>query len=70
MPSPICPDNDPASSSFDSNSRSLQTTIEESAAGPPRKYYRLTEKGNGILTRVNGCWAKMKTGADGLKGEV
>ena len=48
----------------------VQTTIEESAEGPPRKYYRLTEKGKGILTRMNDCWVKMKTGADGLKGEV
>ncbi len=48
----------------------LQTTIEESAEGPPRKYYRLTEKGTGILPRMNDCWVKMKTGADGLKGEV
>jgi len=48
----------------------LQTTIEESAAGPPRKYYRLTGKGAEILTRMNDCWGKMKTGADGLKGEV
>ena len=48
----------------------MQTTIEESAEGPPRKYYRLTEKGKGILTRMNDCWGKMKTGADGLKGEA
>ena len=48
----------------------VQTTIEESAEGPPRKYYRLTEKGKLILTRMNDCWVKMKTGTDGLKGEV
>ncbi len=48
----------------------LQTTIEESAEGPPRKYYRLTKKGTSILPRMNDCWLKVKTGADGLKGEV
>jgi len=47
----------------------VETTIEESAEGPARKYYTLSEKGRGILVRMNDCWAKMKTGADGLKRE-
>ena len=47
----------------------VETTIEESAEGPARKYYTVSEKGRGILARMNACWAKMKTGTDGLKRE-
>ncbi len=47
----------------------VETTIEESASGPARKYYTVSEKGHGILARMNDCWGKMKTGTDGLKRE-
>jgi len=47
----------------------VETTIEESAEGPARKYYTVSEKGRGILARMNDCWGKMKTGTDGLKRE-
>lgn len=29
---------------------------QESTEGPPRKYYRLTPKGQGLLSRVGGEW--------------
>lgn len=47
----------------------VDTTIEESAEGPARKYYTVSEKGCGILARMNECWTKMKTGTDKLKRE-
>ncbi len=47
----------------------LETTLEESAEGPARKYYTLSEKGRRILARMNDCWTKMKTGTDKLKGK-
>ena len=31
----------------------------ESEAGPPRKYYRLTEKGEGQLSELNQYWKKL-----------
>ena len=47
----------------------VETTIEESAEGPARKYYTVSPKGRGILARMNDCWTKMKTGTDKLKRE-
>ncbi len=32
---------------------------QESAAGPPRKYYRLTPRGQGLLDRVGPEWEKL-----------
>jgi PadR family transcriptional regulator, regulatory protein PadR len=32
---------------------------QESAEGPPRKYYRLTPKGEGLLGRVGTEWEKL-----------
>lgn len=32
---------------------------QESAEGPPRKYYRLTSKGEGLLARLEGEWGKL-----------
>jgi PadR family transcriptional regulator PadR len=45
----------------------LESTLEESGEGPARKYYTVSEKGRRILTRMNDCWTKMKTGTDKLK---
>ena len=47
----------------------VETTIEESAEGPARKYYTVSTKGHTILARMNDCWTKMKTGTDRLKRE-
>jgi PadR family transcriptional regulator PadR len=47
----------------------VQTTIKESAEGPPRKYYELTAKGEKILSQMNGYWQDIKTGTDALGRE-
>lgn len=33
---------------------------EESQSGPPRKYYSLTQKGNGVLDELEANWIKLK----------
>jgi PadR family transcriptional regulator PadR len=47
----------------------VQTTITESTEGPPRKYYELTDKGEKILSEMNGYWQDIKTGTDALRRE-
>jgi PadR family transcriptional regulator, regulatory protein PadR len=47
----------------------VETTIEESSAGPPRKYYRLSERGETILDQMNAYWRTICKGADGLMKE-
>lgn len=44
----------------------LETTIEESQSGPPRKYYRLTPAGRRMAESMNGYWGKVKNGIDQL----
>ena len=38
------------------NSGPVETYLEESQEGPPRKYYRLTAKGKAHLAEVNEYW--------------
>ena len=47
----------------------VQTTIKESSEGPPRKYYKLTEKGQEILDRMNSYWKTINIGCDSLMQE-
>jgi PadR family transcriptional regulator PadR len=47
----------------------VETTIEESQEGPPRKYYRLTRSGRQLLDAMNGSWKTLKRGVDGLRKE-
>ena len=37
----------------------VETYIEESSSGPPRKYYRLTPRGKEELRRMNGHWTRL-----------
>lgn len=37
----------------------LETFIEESSSGPPRKYYRLTGRGGDELRRMNDHWERL-----------
>ena len=46
--------------------RVLTTTIEESAEGPPRKYYALTAAGRRLITKMNDHWSKLTRGIDHL----
>ena len=38
------------------NAELLQYRWEESSAGPPRKYYSITEKGNTFLLELDNTW--------------
>jgi len=37
----------------------VEASWEESAAGPPRKYYRLTPHGRDLLERMTADWAEL-----------
>ena len=42
----------------------VESTIQESAEGPARKYYRLTKKGQGILLEMNSYWTIIENGIE------
>jgi PadR family transcriptional regulator, regulatory protein PadR len=44
----------------------VQTTWQESAAGPPRKYYRLAEAGQEALSEFTESWQRLRDSVDGL----
>ncbi len=46
----------------------VQTTWRESTAGPPRRYYRLTEAGRSVLASFADDWARFRDGVDLLLG--
>ena len=46
----------------------VTSSLEASAEGPARKYYRLSEDGVTVLARINGAWDEMIAGVDALKG--
>jgi PadR family transcriptional regulator len=46
--------------------RLVTTSWRESEAGPPRRYYRLTEAGQAALTAFTDEWARFRDGVDGL----
>lgn len=41
------------------NADLLQYTWKESNAGPPRKYYQLTDQGSGFLTELKSTWDEL-----------
>jgi PadR family transcriptional regulator, regulatory protein PadR len=45
----------------------VTTQLEESAAGPPRKYYELTKPGQHQLARMNEYWETIEEGIDQLR---
>jgi PadR family transcriptional regulator PadR len=45
----------------------VDTTIEESPSGPPRKYYQLTPSGRKQLLRMREHWDRLRTGIDSLQ---
>ncbi len=47
----------------------VDTSIEESQEGPPRKYYQLTERGERLLSQMNGHWEAIKRGTDAIQRE-
>ena len=48
--------------------RFVETSIEESPDGPPRKYYQLTEDGLRQLTWMNEHWKTLEQGIETLRG--
>ena len=47
----------------------VETTIEESPDGPPRKYYRLTTQGRKAVTQMNESWDKIDQAVRALRRE-
>lgn len=45
------------------------TTWQESEAGPPRRYYRITEDGRRALDSFVGEWATFRDAVDALLGD-
>jgi PadR family transcriptional regulator len=46
----------------------VSTILEESPEGPARKYYRLTRRGEELLTQMNDYWDVLARGVSGLRG--
>jgi len=44
----------------------VSTTWQESDAGPPRRYYALTEDGRAALTRFVADWGRFRDAVDGV----
>jgi PadR family transcriptional regulator PadR len=47
---------------------SVTTSWQESDAGPPRKYYALTDDGRTALTRFTQDWTRFRDAVDGVLG--
>jgi PadR family transcriptional regulator PadR len=47
----------------------LDTRIEESQSGPPRKYYQLSAGGRRMLGEMNRYWGRVKQGIERLETE-
>ena len=50
------------------NSGLLSYRWEESTSGPPRKYYRLTEKGQDFLSQMDGAWIDLVKAVSQING--
>jgi len=48
------------------NSGLLQSMVEPSVSGPPRKYYQITEMGKDTLLRWNEIWEQTKSFVDSI----
>jgi PadR family transcriptional regulator PadR len=44
----------------------VETSWQESAAGPPRRYYRLTVAGRDAVSEFTGDWARLRDSVDQL----
>jgi PadR family transcriptional regulator PadR len=44
----------------------LESEVEPSVSGPPRRYYRITEAGSQILKRWNEIWEQTKSLVDNI----
>ena len=48
----------------------VDTYLVESPAGPPRKYYKLTEAGRKVLTSQTAAWKSFSGAVDAIVGEA
>lgn len=48
----------------------VETTLEESPEGPARKYYRLTDRGEGMLDDMHGRWSAIAAGIESIRKEI
>ena len=48
------------------NSGLLQSLVEPSVSGPPRKYYQITDAGKNTLLRWNKIWKQTKSFVDSI----
>ena len=48
------------------NSGLLQSLVEPSVSGPPRKYYQITDVGKNTLLRWNKIWKQTKSFVDSI----
>ena len=44
----------------------VQSTWRESASGPPRRYYRITQDGDAALRTFTSHWARFRDSVDSL----
>jgi PadR family transcriptional regulator PadR len=44
----------------------VETTLVESAEGPARKYYQLTDRGRALLTKMRAAWAAVRDGIEAV----
>jgi PadR family transcriptional regulator PadR len=44
----------------------VETTWQESATGPPRRYYRLAPAGQEALAEFTGAWRRLRNNVDDL----
>ena len=51
------------------NEEYVESYIEESSSGPPRKYYRLTPRGREELRRMNQHWEQLQDALGSLRKE-
>src|SRR5271167_3511240 len=47
----------------------VETYLVESSAGPPRKYYRLTDKGRASFASQKAAWRNFASAVDSILGE-
>lgn len=52
------------------NAEILAYRWEESTSGPPRKYFRLTQKGNEFYELLEATWNELATGVEAVTGKT
>ncbi len=47
----------------------LASHVEPSVSGPPRRYYRITDEGRGVLAEWKQAWARTRDFVDSVLGD-